>query len=504
MANGNVRYPLEGKRFWVLFAFSSTAAMQSMCWNILSPITDSLRAGYGEELVSDSFISWATNSANIAFLMAISTMAWIADNRGPRFVTLLSAGLLFVCCLLRCIPCEGSLFKVVSVVAMVFNGLSGAWLNFGGPILSEIWFATQERTTATAAMTVACYFGGALGFVVGPLVVGDFKPQNSIPVNSTSDATQPDARHAVERLYYLEAALTLGTFACVYVCFPDAPEEPPSEAAAAKRKRSVENPPSRGGGVKNDASKNLLESLEEEGGGGDTTPAELEFFEILLGGGPVETDQDHLRTRFWIVCICMGLPLGVYQAWTAVLFLNLSDFISSTKAAWLGCFMTLSGCVGSVAVGFILDRFVGRLKTAISGLMVAATISFGAFTMAVAGQLPLSHSQTVIVAYVTGIMGGFFFNCTTPLYFEIMMETVFGWASENAAGAVLILINTVVQILFLAVPTKIDGSAQWMNWLTCGLFVVCTGLVLAMKVEYRRSEVGHKRAAIAMDDCGYF
>ena len=66
------------------------------------------------------------------------------------------------------------------------------------------------------------------------------------------------------------------------------------------------------------------------------------------------------------------------------------------------------------------------------------------------------------------------------------METVFGWASENGSSAILIFVNTVVQILFLAVPTDIGGSTLWMNWLNLGIFLFCTLLVFGLKVEYNR------------------
>jgi len=299
-------YVVETKRWWILFAFSFTAMMQSMCWNILSPITDGIRAGFGVSLLSDSFISWSTNSANIAFLCAIGPLSWIADNKGPRFVTLLSGALLLVCCILRCIPVEGQAFQAVMVLAMIFDGLSGAWLNFGGPILSELWFPNSERTMATAAMAVATYFGGALGFVIGPQVVGDHTPF----ANST--ATQPAARQAVQRLFYLEAGLTAAAFLCVCVCFPDQPIEPPSEAAAEKRKRGREregpNASPHGG------EKPLLQQEEEGQPAGASGSGELEFLEILLGYGPTVGGKEHLRTRFWVIALCMGLPLGVYQA----------------------------------------------------------------------------------------------------------------------------------------------------------------------------------------------
>ena len=80
--------------------------------------------------------------------------------------------------------------------------------------------------------------------------------------------------------------------------------------------------------------------------------------------------------------------------------------------------------------------------------MVLSTASFGVFSLAVADMLPfsLSHHQLITVIYVSGISGGYltsfkyapfahypesdvtcmlhvglFFNCTTPLYFEVTL-----------------------------------------------------------------------------------
>jgi len=142
--------------------------------------------------------------------------------------------------------------------------------------------------------------------------------------------------------------------------------------------------------------------------------------------------------------------------------------------------MTVSGCFGSVAVGFVLDRFLGRLKTATAILMLLSTAAFAIFAAAVAGWLPLSHAATVKVAYASGILGGFFFNCTTPLYFEIMMETVFGWASENSSGAVLILVkNHILALLsnYIVAPSRkrlfiVNLHSDYIVTCLCG---VCLG-----------------------------
>lgn len=40
-----------------------------------------------------------------------------------------------------------------------------------GPFLSTTWFAPDQRATATAVATLFSYLGGAVAFLVGPLVV---------------------------------------------------------------------------------------------------------------------------------------------------------------------------------------------------------------------------------------------------------------------------------------------------------------------------------------------
>ena len=61
--------------------------------------------------------------------------------------------------------------------------------------------------------------------------------------------------------------------------------------------------------------------------------------------------------------------------------------------------------------------------------------------------------------------------------------------SEGVASATLIMVNSVVQIIFLAVPTKIGGSSQWMNWLTFATFAIGTVPLVMIRVEYARTEL---------------
>ena len=48
--------------------------------------------------------------------------------------------------------------------------------------------------------------------------------------------------------------------------------------------------------------------------------------------------------------------------------------VTESQAAWLGFSMTMSGCLGSVVVGAILDRFLGYLKLVVEVLTIVGMV----------------------------------------------------------------------------------------------------------------------------------
>ena len=53
---------------------------------------------------------------------------------------------------------------------------------------------------------------------------------------------------------------------------------------------------------------------------------------------------------------------------------------------------------------------------------------------------------------------------------------------------VLILYNTVFQIVFIALPTKLGGTVQWPGFLTVAILLGSTALLAAVPVRYSRLE----------------
>lgn len=448
-------YAASRWRWWILLHYALLSILQSLSWNIFSPIEDVVKRAYGWE---DWTFSWGANVANIGFALALVPMAAFYEKSGARSSTVVSAAALMVCCLVRLVPLTGTPFVSCVYVSMLSNGLSGAWLNFGGPLLSEIWFPVHERTLATTIACNSTYVGAALGFIIGPFIVG-------------TPAGQAASRRAVKTLLWCETAVTSVVALCVFFKFPKEPQHPPSEAAAQRRQRAQVD---------------------------DNVEPALPGLEALLGLASLgDCSARHVLGRFWLLNFCMSAPLGVYQSWGVVMSLNLTESgfnISTDDANWLGCWMTLCGCLGSVVVGALMDRLVGRMKTAILVLSLTSALGFLVFTIVLSGRLAavgfdVSHSTAVLLLKLSGIVAGFGLNCSIPLYFELTLETVHGHISESGACTMLILSNTVIQLTFLAMPTNIGGSALWMNYVMFVASVASLLLMIPFRARYLRRQL---------------
>ena len=434
----------ERSRWWVLFLYMLLAITQGATWNVFAPISDALETAYGSTW-NGSFIALLLNVSSGTFFIWLQPTSVAIDRYGVRAVTIFSSTVLAASCLMRCAPLEGAGLRNAMMLSFILNGFSGCWLNFGGPVISEVWFPQKERTLATSLGATSTYIGSSAGFLAGPLIVG-------------SPDTEGAARHYILLLHMLWAGVSTVTCLCCWCYYPDCPTSPPSEAAAKKKREAAEALPP-----------------------GPTTWRDLlvgSTDRLFCASSEIERGQ---RKRFWLITICLAVPLGVYQGWLATFHLSCPE-LSSNQAGWLGCTMTLSGCVGSVAVGALLDRFNGRLKSTICVLLFLAAASFGVFAAAATGI------ESTVFLFVFGILGGMMYNTTTPLYFELAMETIYGWASENAASMVLILVNTIFQIAYVALPQKMGGTVQWPGFLAVATLVGSFVLLSAIPVRYFRLE----------------
>tara|TARA_B110000208_G_C11786516_1_gene435844 strand:+ start:850 stop:2895 length:2046 start_codon:yes stop_codon:yes gene_type:complete len=476
-------------RFYILWAFSFCAIAGGASFNVLSPVSATIRRAYGW---GDGYVTWcvrsstnspvevlllsfslidnifyfpsldlrATNAANIAFFVTLWPASRAVEIIGVRRLTVLCAATTVVASLLRLAPPESveSLlgaggWKGVNAFAMVLTGIGAPWANFGGCLISELWFPRNERTVATAVASVAAFTGIALGFIIGPATVS--------LAGDKEGASAADAQHAMTQLFFVEAAVAVCAFVTVWLYFPDAPEMPPSPVAAFRALMAEERRAralaaktvakielvalATGGGrrrrqphstafvrVDSDSPGRLgtsdvelatISHFDDEEGGAHNAINEAPHFDGVLSllvcrrcwgacCGRQGANSSELR-RFWILALCAGFPVGVNQAWGSVLHLNVEWLMTQQEAGVLGFTMAMIGCLGAIVTGSLLDRCAGHLKAAAVVLLIAASISFGIFAIVhpLLNMGFIGHELALALTYATGIMGGLFSNC---------------------------------------------------------------------------------------------
>lgn len=187
------------------------------------------------------------------------------------------------------------------------------------PMVSAAWFPPEQRTTATAISSLACYSGTALSFVIGPLLVpdvrGNFK-QSELNVTSDGQISYLEMRNhfnqtdidflkrKIMHLMYIELGIAAVTMLFVIIHFPGKPKLPPSVTAAIGRLEFKVG------------AKSLLKNVQ-----------------------------------FWLLVFIYGIGTGVYGGWCSILDLNLSQFnIDQKTAGWLGFGAVVAGSVSGISL----------------------------------------------------------------------------------------------------------------------------------------------------------
>lgn len=86
---------------------------------------------------------------------------------------LVAAILCFLGAGIRCFTVKGPYATPLIHIGQILNGLAGPVAMAAAPVLSSTWFPPNQRTTATSIMTASNYFGVAVSFILGPLIVPD-------------------------------------------------------------------------------------------------------------------------------------------------------------------------------------------------------------------------------------------------------------------------------------------------------------------------------------------
>ena len=449
------------RRWWVLFWFCIASINQAAVWLSLSANAQDFFKVYGWD---DRFVSWFLNISSISYTAVIYPNALFLKKYGSGTATIVSAFIVAVGTLLRCIPFEDpSIRGNMMLISNFIIGIAGPWVNFGGPILSEIWFPVSERVLATGIGSVATYLGSVVAYAVGPAFI----------YGKEEDVLKAQ----IDLFFWVQAIFCTLTFLIVYFTVPNEPPRAPSVSAARKRMQRTEAP-----------------SQNASNGANPPYPSTWKGW-LGLDSSMGILQRKKIR-QFWLLNLAYSLPSGLFQGWSSILDLNLTNFgVSKNNVALLGIWMTLSGCIGSVIIGYFMDRFQGILKTGSAVFMLMTTLSVICFCTVLGSSMDNKPILPVTLLWLnlTCICAGLFFNSSTPLFYELVMETIYGALDENGAFSIMIGTMSVVQIFMLAVPTEINGSSFWIDMSVLGSCAISLVIILAFRPVYYRLRMDTNR-----------
>ena len=237
---------------------------------------------------------------------------------GLRSAVVLATVFEFVGAGLRCFPNLGIEAQTWMIhLGQFITGIGGPVAMAAPPLVSAAWFPPEQRTTATAISSLACYSGTALSFVIGPLLVPDVgkllinngsQTEHTIDYkkirSNLTDAQYYHLQGSIMNLMYVEIGVVTFILLCVLIYFPKKPKHPPSVTAATGR---------------------------------------LDFnvgLKKLVKSG-----------QFWLLVLIYGVGTGIYGGWCSVLDLNLSEFgVSQSMAGWLGFWAVLAGSISGISL----------------------------------------------------------------------------------------------------------------------------------------------------------
>ncbi|CAH3174269.1 unnamed protein product [Porites lobata] len=443
------------RRWYILIVFSIVASLNNLIWNTWGPIQGAAQVVYGWDSTTITLLAdWGP----ISFVVAVVPMCWLMDMKGLRIAVLVAVFCEFVGAGLRCIPLSDLTLQTWFIHCGQFiTGIGGPIAMAAAPMVSAAWFPPEQRTTATAISSLACYSGTALSFLIGPFLVPDVLSYvNNTELSSATkggeisfielrkyfNQTERDYfKSKIMNLMYIELAITTVTMICVIIHFPKKPKLPPSVTAAIGR---------------------------------------LEF--------KVGAKSLLKNAQFWLLVFIYGIGTGVYGGWCSILDLNLSQFkISQNTAGWLGFGAVVAGSLSGISLSIFVDHFARYMKLTVIGLLTGATVSLTIFTLICAGILPYSKP----LLYLTSILGGFFVNGTIPLFFELAVESTYPVA-EGITSGFLTFSNNFLQIVFYIFPMIPNFGLRWINWCTFVTTALCIPLLMLWKQRRYRSNIDER------------
>ncbi|XP_077516081.1 choline/ethanolamine transporter flvcr2a-like isoform X3 [Amblyomma americanum] len=415
-------YPWRFVQLALFCLYSLTNAFQWIEYSIISNLVEGY---YGVDATS---VNWTAVVYMVTYVPLIFPAAWLLERRGLRFVVVLGAlG-----------TCAGSWIKVLSVeqdrfvvclVGQTVVAMSQIFILSIPPRLAAVWFSAEEVSRACAVGVFGNQLGIALGFLVPPQVVGgDPKSLEGLE----------EIGQGLSILCYGVAITSSLMLIAILVGFRDKPPRPPSRAQVS---REQSDPAGYWRSM-----RNLV-----------------------------------CNVNYMLLLVTYGINVGTFYAISTLLNRVVLSYYPGHEATagWLGLSLVLSGMLGSVICGVVLDETHRYKETtlAVYVFSLAGMIAY-TFVLGVGTLWPL---------FVVTCLLGFFMTGYLPLGFEFAAEVTFPEPEGTSSG----LLNASAQVFGILFTMAADQlilayGDRTTNFSLSGALLIGSILTALIRSDLRR------------------
>ncbi|XP_013389953.1 feline leukemia virus subgroup C receptor-related protein 1 [Lingula anatina] len=364
-------------RWLMLLLFCLFSMSNNFQWIHLNIIGNIILRYYNESLPGDEFqqqlaVDWLSMIYMLAYIPLIFPATWLLDRKGLRVTCVVGTFLNCTGAWLKCASVEPSRFGFL-MFAQAICSVAQIFVLGIPPRLAAVWFGPNEVSTATALGVFGNQVGGALGFLLPPVIVKN---------HDDLDLVGQD----LSVMLYSSAGVTSAIFISVLIVFRKEPHVPPSVAQAVIVRQAAEEK----------YTESLLRLVKNKG--------------------------------FMLLMVTYGMNAGTYYAISTLLNPLVLRYCENCEedAGRIGLTLVLVGILGAIIAGLWLDKTKKfKLTTVAIYFMSMAGMVLFTFTL---------DQGLLWLLYLCGGILGFFMTGYLPVGFEFAAELTYPESEGTSSG----------------------------------------------------------------------
>ncbi|XP_014279034.2 heme transporter FLVCR2 isoform X2 [Halyomorpha halys] len=422
----NLRYTecqIYKRRWLMLFLFVIYSMSNAMQWVQYSIIENVVTRYYGLEPTS-SWIEWTSMIYMLTYIFFIIPGSWALDKFGMRKCVLIGAGGTCLGAWIKVLSLSPNLFYV-GFIGQTIVGLSQVFVLSVPARLAAVWFGSNQVSSACSIGVFGNQLGIAVGFLLPPMIVSNDEEIDKIGSQ-------------LGLMFKGVAGFTSVLLILIAIFYEEKPPLPPSLAALKQSERE----------------QDFLGSLKR-------LATNLGYILLLLS---------------------YGINVGIFYAISTLLNRVILSYYEKAEedAGRLGVLMVISGMLGSVVCGMVLD-WTHKFKETTVVVYFLSLVGMVIYTVTL--------GYDIYIVYLTLAFLGFAMTGYLPVGFELAAELTYPEPEGTSVG----ILNGVTQVFGLILTSGYSAliSRFSVNVATLGLCAVLgVGLALTALVppKLRRQE----------------